>query len=63
MKRFMKKLAAATACLCMAMLLTACHGSHQTAKFEIPDTLDESKPIESTCGATKDPNNNQTAGY
>ena len=41
MKRFMKKLAAATACLCMAMLLTACHGSHQTAKFEIPDTLDE----------------------
>ncbi len=63
MKRFMKKLAAAAVCLCMAMLLTACHGSHQTAKFEIPDTLDESKPIEITFWAKNDTNKNQTAVY
>ncbi|WP_276907502.1 ABC transporter substrate-binding protein, partial [Faecalibaculum rodentium] len=63
MKRFMKKLAAAAACLCMAMLLTACHGSHQTAKFEVPDTLDESKPIEITFWAKNDTNKNQTAVY
>ncbi|WP_435370859.1 ABC transporter substrate-binding protein, partial [Faecalibaculum rodentium] len=59
----MKKLAAAAACLCMAMLLTACHGSRQTAKFEIPDTLDESKPIEITFWAKNDTNKNQTAVY
>lgn len=63
MKRFMKKLAAAAACLCMAMLLTACHGSHQTAKFEIPETLDETRPIEITFWAKNDTNKNQTAVY
>lgn len=62
MKRFMKKLAAAAACLCMAMLLTACHGSHQTAKFEIPETLDESKPIEITFWAKNDTNKKPDGG-
>lgn len=62
--RWLKKLAAAGLCLGMVLSLSACHGTQKESRgFEVPETFDESKPVEITFWAKNDTNKNQTAVY
>ena len=49
--------------LCMACVLTGCHGSKGMQSFEIPEEFDESKEYEITFWAKNDTNKTQTAVY
>lgn len=63
MKQKVLRLVCALLCLCMMVLVAGCHGKHQTSSFEIPETFDESRPIEITFWAKNDTNKNQTEVY
>ena len=60
MKRYMSLLLSA---LLACTLLAGCHGSRGMAAFVIPETLDESRPLELTFWAKNDTNKNQTKVY
>ncbi len=45
------------------LFVSGCHGAQAKAAFAIPETLDESRPIEITFWAKNDTNKNQTAVY
>lgn len=49
--------------ICISVLLTGCHGARESAEFDIPGELDESKKIELTFWAKNDTNVNQTRIY
>ncbi|RKM54626.1 extracellular solute-binding protein [Butyrivibrio sp. X503] len=49
--------------LCMAALLTGCHGARESAEFDIPSEFDESQKIELTFWAKNDTNVTQTRIY
>ena len=63
----MKILKKASALILTAILLagalTGCHGSKGRAEFQVPDQLDESRPIEITFWAKNDTNKTQTRIY
>ncbi len=45
------------------LILSACHGSKESSKFEIPESFDESRNYEITFWAKNDTNRNQTRIY
>lgn len=47
----------------ICLLASGCHGSHKESAFAVPDSFDESKPIEITFWAKNDTNKNQTEVY
>ena len=49
--------------ICISVILTGCHGARESAEFDIPGELDESKKIELTFWAKNDTNVNQTRIY
>lgn len=49
--------------LCMALLLSGCHGSQKESTFTVPESFDESKEYTITFWAKNDTNKNQTAVY
>lgn len=49
--------------LCAGIITTGCHGSKELPTFEMPEELDESRPIEITFWAKSDTNINQTRIY
>ena len=66
MKSFRKAAALAAAAitaLTALSVLSGCHGSHKSDAFAIPQSFDESKPVEITFWAKNDTNKTQTAIY
>lgn len=61
MKRMFR--AAFALLLGFCLIFTGCHGSHKTASFEMPESFDESQPIEITFWAKNDTNKTQTEVY
>ena len=59
----MKKVTILSLLLALCLLLTACHGSQDTAAFTVPDTFDETRNYEITFWAKNDTNKSQTAVY
>ena len=63
MRRVIKAAALTLALALMLPLLAACHGSEQRAGFTVPDSFDDSTPIELVFWAKNDTNKTQTDVY
>lgn len=61
MKRLVRLAAACLFAFCLC--LSGCHGSRNSAGFVMPESLDESRPIEITFWAKNDTNKTQTEVY
>lgn len=62
-RRFVQKLTVLFLCLLTVFFLPGCHGAQSHASFAVPESFDESKPIEITFWAKNDTNKNQTDVY
>ena len=58
-----KRVCAALLSAALLLGLTGCHGSKETASFQVPDTFDESRTYEITFWAKNDTNKRQTDIY
>ena len=58
-----KRVCAALLSAALVLGLTGCHGSRETASFQVPDTFDESRTYEITFWAKNDTNKRQTDIY